>query len=149
MNPWNNLTLEPETLYKLSQVVPVKGHFWFKESTMFKMQICLIPFDDETVIQDIPRGNHSLGTLSASLPMLCFPIAAMETKKSSLAGESSWLWTGSGTEDIPTSKCSFPPGGKNHQELTPPLEVCWSRVVLRRFYAPFSVVLLTVTDGWL
>lgn len=136
--PRNDLSLEPETLYKLSQVVPVKGYIWCKESTMFKMQTCPILFDDETMIQDIPGGNHSLGTLSASLQMLCFPIAAMEIKKSSLAGESSWLWTGSGTEDIPTSKCLFRPGGKNHQKLTPLLEVCWSRVVL-----------LTVTDSWL
>lgn len=118
-------------------------HKWFQvrdifgASTTFKMKICPIPFNDEIEVQDIPGGNRSLGTLSASLQMVCFPIAAMETKKSSRAGESSWPWTGSGTEDIPTSKCSFRPGGKNRQELTPLLEVCWSRVVLRRGYAPF------------
>ncbi|KAL0623517.1 putative ribonuclease ZC3H12D [Plecturocebus cupreus] len=54
-------------------------------------------------------------------------ITAMEIKKSSLAGESSWLWTGSGTEDTPTSKFLFLPGGRTHQELTPLSEssTCW------------------------
>eukprot|EP00069_Balaena_mysticetus_P013634 bmy_02558T0 len=49
--------------------------------------------------------------------------AVMEIKKPSLAGESSWLWTGSGTEDTPTSKFLSPPGGKNRQDLIPRLEI--------------------------
>nr|XP_019602509.1 PREDICTED: probable ribonuclease ZC3H12D isoform X3 [Rhinolophus sinicus] len=46
----------------------------------------------------------------------------MEIKKPSLAGESSWLWTGSGTEDTPISRFLSHPGGKTHQEPTPLLE---------------------------
>lgn len=61
----------------------------------------------------------------------------METKKSSLAGESSWLWTGSGTEDTPTSRFLFHPGGKTHQDPTPLLEVRWRRHMLKQYYTPF------------
>ncbi|XP_069866711.1 probable ribonuclease ZC3H12D isoform X3 [Dipodomys merriami] len=38
---------------------------------------------------------------------------AMEIKKPSLAGESSWLWTGSGTEDTRTSRFLSHRGGKS------------------------------------
>ena len=83
------------------------------------------------MIQDIPGGNHSLETLSVSLQILCFPIIAMEIKKPSLAGASSWLWTGSGKEDTPTSKFLCRPGGESRQELIPLLEVCGRRVLTR------------------
>lgn len=36
------------------------------------MQICLIPFDYEPVIQDIPRGNHSSETFSVTLQISLF-----------------------------------------------------------------------------
>lgn len=68
---------------------------------------------------------------------LCFLIVAMGIKKSSLAGESSWPWTGSGTEDTPTSKCLSPPGGKSHRGLTPRLQVCSSGCALKTHCPPF------------
>ena len=68
---------------------------------------------------------------------LCFLIVAMGIKKSSLAGESSWPWTGSGTEDTPTSKFLSPPGGKSHRGLTPRLEVCSSGCTLKTHCTPF------------
>lgn len=53
-------------------------------------------------------------------------IVAMEIKKSSLAGEFVWLWTGSEIEDTPTSRFLFHLGGKSHQGLIHLSEVCRS-----------------------
>lgn len=103
------------------------------------MWLCLIPIDCETMIQDTPGGNP-LETLSVSLQILCFPIVAMEIRKPSLAGASSWPWTGSGEEDTPTSKCSSRPGGKNHQEPIPLLEVSGADTCSRSASHPCSAV---------
>lgn len=68
---------------------------------------------------------------------LCFLIVAMGIKKSSLAGESSWPWTGLGTEDTAASRFLSPPGGKSRRGLTPRLEVCWGGCALRTHCTPF------------
>lgn len=63
-------------------------------------------------------------SLFVSLQISLSSIVAMEIRKPSLAGEFVWLWTGSGTEDTPTSKFLSRPGGKSHQDLIPLSEVC-------------------------
>lgn len=44
------------------------------------MQISLIPFDEETVIQDTPRGNHS-GTLPVTLQISLFSLCSHGNKE--------------------------------------------------------------------
>lgn len=60
-----------------------------------------------------------------TLPQLPLPISfiAMETKRSSPAGGSAWLWTGSEKGDTPTSRFLSPSGGRSPLDKTVPLQV--------------------------
>lgn len=60
-----------------------------------------------------------------TLPQLPLPISfiAMETKRSSPAGESAWQWTGSEKGGTPTSRFLSPSGGRSPLDKTVPLQV--------------------------
>ena len=135
----NVLRKEPETPYMLSQAnwFRLRDIFCVKNDLFSKCRFAWFPLMMRLASRLFP-GKTTLEKPRLFLyRSLCFLIVAMGIKKSSLAGESSWPWTGSGTEDTPTSKCLSPPGGKSHRGLTPRLQVCSSGCALKTHCPPF------------
>ena len=134
----NVLPKEPETPYMLSQAnwFRCRDIFCVKNGLFSKCRFAWFPLMMRLGSRLFP-GRITLEEPRLLLyRSLCFLIVAMGIKKSSLAGESSWPWTGLGTEDTAASRFLSPPGGKSRRELTPRLEVCRGGCALKTHCTP-------------